>query len=246
MRTSIIQFANVTKTFRMDPDRITTLKQVLLNLASFKKQPPNLWTILDDVSFEISKGEFVGIMGRNGAGKSTILKLICGIYQPNLGKIKVEHQIAPLIELGAGFVGDLNGTENIYLNASILGYSHATANTLIDKIIAFSELGEHIHKPVKNYSSGMVVRLAFSIAAHVSAPILIFDEVLAVGDIAFQQKCLARIRELHKEGRTVILVTHDPGAVRDFCDRCIVIDNARKVFDGSAQEGAETYTKLFS
>lgn len=242
-----ISFENVSKTFLWDPDRITTLKSLLIRWSSGNVvDSSSRWTVLDKVCFSIQQGEFVGIMGRNGVGKSTILKLISGIYRPDSGKVIVNGSVASLIELGAGFVGDLNGIDNIYLNSSILGYSRRDTAALVDRIVEFSELGEHINKPVKNYSSGMIVRLGFSIAAYVSAPILLFDEVLAVGDVAFQAKCMKRIKELHQEGRTVILVTHDPNSVREHCGRCIVLEGGKVAFDGLGSEGADRYTELLT
>lgn len=201
---------------------------------------------LRDVSFQIGKGEFVGIMGRNGAGKSTLLKLISGIYTPTSGLLRVDQQIAPLIELGAGFHGELTGYENIFLNASILGYGRAAALEAVDSIIGFSELGDKIHMPVKNYSSGMLVRLGFSVATHFPAPILLIDEILAVGDVGFQKKCFAKIEELHKLGRTLVLITHDADVVDKYCDRCIVIEKQEKIFDGAVAEGTKIYRNLFN
>lgn len=240
-----IQVEKVSKRFRWRTERPNSLKTVLvdamrgkLRFGSRQELP-----VLNEVSFEIKKGEFVGIMGRNGAGKSTLLKLISGIYTPTSGKITVHEPIAPLIELGAGFHGDLSGWENIFLNAAILGFGRKATSEAIPKILEFAELGELIHMPIKNYSSGMMVRLGFSIASHLAAPIILIDEVLAVGDAGFQAKCLRKIHELHKEGRTIILITHMPHDVRTHCTRCIVIDRHVKVYDGPAAEGVDIYMK---
>ena len=238
-----ISVSHLSKTFSFLTDRPNSIKSLLVNIAKGKISfgPRNSFQVLDDVSFDIYPGEFVGIMGKNGAGKSTLLKLISGIYTPTSGSITTNGAIAPLIELGAGFHPELTGLENIFLNASILGFGKAEAESKLESIIDFSELAEHIHRPIKNYSSGMLVRLGFSIATHLTSPILLVDEVLAVGDLSFQRKCIKKIEELHKSGRTIILITHDPNAVRNHCQRCIVIDHKRKVFDGPAKDGVAVY-----
>lgn len=242
----MIQVKNVSKKFRFWNERPDSIKTMLVNLLRGKTKLGHrvYFEALKEVDFEIGKGEFVGIMGRNGAGKSTLLKLISGIYTPSLGTVKVNAQLAPLIELGAGFHPELSGYENIFLNAAILGYGRKVTLDAVPKILEFSELGEHIWMPVKHYSSGMLVRLGFSVATQLTAPIILVDEVLAVGDAGFQKKCLDRIHELHREGRTIILVTHDPNAVKTHCNRCIVIDQHRKVFDGPAAQGVDLYMKL--
>lgn len=239
----MIEFRNVVKQFEYYSDRPTSLKTVLVQTlrGKFDFGERNRFTVLDDVSFKIQPGEFVGVMGRNGAGKSTILKLMCGIYKPTSGNISVDGTIAPLIELGAGFHPDLSGYENIFLNSAILGFGKRVTEGAIQSIIDFSELKEKIYMPVKNYSSGMLVRLGFSVAVHLDAPVLLVDEVLAVGDVGFQEKCLARIRELHQSGRTIMLVTHSPESVKRHCSRCIVIDHQKKIYDGPTDQGAERY-----
>jgi ABC-type polysaccharide/polyol phosphate transport system ATPase subunit len=243
----IIELKNVTKSFVAWEDRPNSLKKILAQathgrILTGKRHP---YQVLSDVSFKIFPGEFVGIMGRNGAGKSTIMKMIAGIYTPNSGTIEINGKVAPLLELGAGFADELSGLDNIYLNASILGYSRRRVEEVLRSIVEFSELGEHLHAPVRKYSSGMLVRLGFSIAAHLDAPILLFDEILAVGDAGFQKKCLAKIEELHNAGRSIILITHSPDAVRRFCSRCIVLNNHKVTFDGPANEGAAIYDSLF-
>ncbi len=242
----VVEVRALSKRFEFWIDRPTSFKTVLVRMlqGKFESGQKREFQALSDIHFEIRQGEFVGIMGRNGAGKSTLMKLLAGIYQPTSGEIKTHAQIAPLIELGAGFHPDLSGYENIFLNASVLGFGKSATQAALPQILEFSELGEKIHMPIKNYSSGMLVRLGFSIATHLAAPILLIDEVLAVGDYAFQQKCLAKIRELHQSGRTIILITHDPSAVREHCSRCIVIDQSQKLFDGSASEGADLYLKI--
>ena len=237
---------HVTKNFRYWSERPNSIKTVLVDLlrGRFHLGERVEFCALNDVSFEIRQGEFVGIMGKNGAGKSTLLKLITGIYTPTSGKITTHGQIAPLIELGAGFHAELSGYENVFLNAAVLGFGRKAALAALPAILDFAELGEKIYMPVKNYSSGMLVRLGFAIASHLDAPILLVDEVLAVGDAGFQEKCLKRIQTLHQEGRTVVLVTHSPGAVSNNCERCIVISNQKKVYDGPAKAGVDVYLSL--
>lgn len=241
-----IQIEQLTKNFKHWAQRPTSIKTMLIEAlkGKFHFGVKHEFCVLKNITLEIKQGEFVGIMGANGAGKSTLLKLICGIYTPSSGKVKVHAPIAPLIELGAGFQGDLSGYENIFLNAAILGFGRKATLDALPNIIEFSELGEKIQMPIKNYSSGMLVRLGFSIAAHLTAPIILCDEVLAVGDAGFQAKCLRKITELHQEGRTIILITHTGEAVRNFCKRCIVISDQKVVFDGAAGEGVDTYLSL--
>ena len=242
----MIRLDQVTKNFSYwtEPPP-STLKRVLVDAVRgrfhFGKRVH--FSVLDDVSFDIREGDFVGIMGRNGAGKSTLLKLISGIYTPTSGTIEVKAPIAPLIELGAGFHPDLSGYENIFLNAAILGFGRKVTLAAVPQILEFAELGDMIQMPVKNYSSGMLVRLGFSIATHLTAPIILLDEVLSVGDAGFQAKTLNKIHSLHKEGKTIVLITHYPEAVKNNCSRCIVIDQHKKIFDGSAAEGADVYMR---
>ncbi|MBL7554349.1 MAG: ABC transporter ATP-binding protein [Bdellovibrionaceae bacterium] len=245
----VIDVKNVHKHFDININNPRNFKKALTDL--FKKKVDQTQfhrriVVFDGVSFQIRRGEFVGIMGRNGVGKSTILKMISGIYKPSIGEITTKGRIAPLLELGAGFSDDLSGYENIFLNAAILGFSKKEAEHNIQQIMAFSELGDHIYLPVRTYSSGMLVRLGFAIAVHLDSEILLFDEALSVGDAGFQAKCIRKIRELHKErNRTIILVTHAPGTVQEFADRCILFDHGKLVFDGSADEGAKAYNSLF-
>lgn len=243
----IIKVSGLTKKFKFGAGRPNSVKSLLVSLAqgkiSFGGNSKD-FTALNDISFEILPGEFVGIMGRNGAGKSTLLKIISGIYQPTTGSVAITGGIAPLIELGAGFNPELSGYENIFLNSAVLGFGRKATNTSLQAILDFAELGEHIYAPVRNYSSGMLVRLGFSIATHLEAPILLVDEILAVGDLGFQEKCIGKIRELHEKGRTIVLITHSPESVESHCSRCIVIDNHQKVYDGPAKEGVRVYSGL--
>ncbi len=247
MTENAIIVSNVSKSFTYSENRTSSIKTFLIKLITFnfKKAPQIKKTVLRNLTFNIQKGDFVGIMGRNGAGKSTFLKILSNIYKPNSGSFLTVGKVVPLLELGAGFAPDLSGYENIFLNASILGFSKREIEAKIKSIVDFSELEEHIYRPVKNYSSGMLVRLAFSIASHVEADILLFDEILAVGDVGFQKKCLEKINILSKLNKTIILVTHSPESVKQFCNRCIVFNDSGVIFDGDAAEGSRYYTELF-
>tara|TARA_B110001454_G_scaffold219057_1_gene249611 strand:- start:50516 stop:51262 length:747 start_codon:yes stop_codon:yes gene_type:complete len=242
-----IQLINVSKSFKYWENKPNSIKTILNKLSKlqFEKSKYRQIDVLEGVNLTINPGEFVGIMGRNGVGKSTLLKIITGIYSPTSGEVKINGKIAPLLELGAGFSEELSGYENVFLNAAILGFSRKKMMDDVDRIIEFSELGEKIHMPVRNYSSGMLVRLGFAIAAHLDASILLFDEILAVGDMGFQRKCLAKIDELYHAGKSIILVTHSPEQVERFCKRCIVFENKKVIFDGPAREGTQVYLNEF-
>lgn len=243
----VIKVENVSKSFAKWTDNPTSIKSILTNVLklNFSFGKKSTYEVVKNLSFTIHKSDFVGIMGRNGVGKSTLLKMLSGIYSPTAGSISIKGKMVPLLELGAGFAPDLSGYENIFLNASILGFKKYEIESKVQAIIAFSELGDQLYKPVKNYSSGMLVRLGFAIASHVDADVLFFDEILAVGDAGFQKKCLAKINELHSQHKTIILVTHDPGQVAAFCNRCIVIDDKGILFEGDALQGANVYKNLF-
>lgn len=196
---------------------------------------------LRDVSFDIRKGETVGIIGRNGSGKSTLLQLIAGTLTPTVGNVHVNGRVAALLELGAGFNPEFSGRENIYLNAAILGMSRDEIEAHIQDIIEFADIGDFIDQPVKTYSSGMYVRVAFAVAINVNPDVLIVDEALSVGDIAFQQKCLYRIREMQEKGVTILLVTHSNNILLEFCDRGIFLKNGQMLFDGAAKDAVRAY-----
>ena len=197
---------------------------------------------LDDINFEVRKGEAVGIIGHNGAGKSTLLKLLSRVTAPTTGRISINGRIASMLEVGTGFHPELTGRENIYMNGAILGMTRAEIDMKIDQIIAFSEVEKFIDTPVKRYSSGMYVKLAFSVAAHLDSEIMIMDEVLAVGDMKFQQKCLGRMGDAaNSEGRTVLYVSHNMNTIRQLCRRCIVMDQGRVVFDGDTENAIALY-----
>ena len=198
---------------------------------------------LDDINLEVKKGEALGIIGHNGAGKSTLLKLLSRVTAPTTGKISYDGRITSMLEVGTGFHPELTGRENIYMNGAILGLTKAEINEKIEQIIDFSEVRQFIDTPVKRYSSGMYVKLAFSVAAHLDSEIMIMDEVLAVGDMAFQKKCLTKMREAaDKEGRTVLYVSHNMNTIRQLCDRVIVLEKGKIIFDGEVEEGIKLYS----
>lgn len=200
---------------------------------------------LKNVSFQVKKGEALGIIGHNGAGKSTLLKLLCRVTAPTEGSIGYNGRIASMLEVGTGFHPELTGRENVYMNGAILGMTRKEISEKMDEIVEFSEVGQFIDTPVKRYSSGMYVKLAFSVAAHLDADIMIMDEVLAVGDMKFQQKCLKKMREAaNEEGKTVLYVSHNMNTIRQLCDRCIVLNKGQVAFDGDVEEAIETYLGL--
>ena len=247
MKIPAVEVNHVSKTFEIWEGKPNSIKAILAELLRFKltfgKKIQK--TVLTDLSFKVFSGEFVGIMGRNGVGKSTFLKLLSNIYKPTTGTISTHGKIVPLLELGAGFSPDLSGYENIFLNASILGFSKLEIESKLERIIEFADLGENLYQPVKNFSSGMLVRLGFSVAAHVDADILLFDEILAVGDAGFQKKCLNKIQQLSEMNKTIILVTHSADQVVKFCNRCIVFDSNGLIFDGDPVVGVQKYGELF-
>ncbi|WP_127509279.1 ABC transporter ATP-binding protein [Paenibacillus humicus] len=228
----------VTKTFRIYKERASTLKERLIRKD---RNRFDLFLALDDVSLTINKGSTVGLMGRNGSGKSTLLKLLTGILYPDKGKVEMKGKVSSLLELGAGFHPDFTGRENIYMNASILGLSKREIKRKLNDIILFSELGKYIENPVKNYSSGMYMRLAFSIAIMVEPDILLIDEVLAVGDAAFQQKCMDQLIKLKTNGTTIVFVSHDLGAMEKLCDRVIWLNQGKVLADGKPKKTIDQY-----
>lgn len=229
---TIIKAENISICYKMSNDKIKSIKEYLVALLK-RKLHYEEFRALNNVSFEIEKGEIVGIIGNNGAGKSTLLKVISGILRPTEGSVTLGGNVVPMLELGSGFDFDLSGRENIFLNGAILGYSESFLKEKYDDIVAFSELGAFIDTPVRNYSSGMIMRLAFSIASQVVPDILIVDEILAVGDAAFQAKSYARMMELMGHGTTVLLVSHNIDQIKSLCDKVIWLEhgNVRAVGD---------------
>lgn len=234
-----IRVEGLSKTFRIPHEKHTTLKSAALNLLKHKTYTE--FCALNNVSLEIKKGEFFGIIGRNGSGKSTLLKILAGIYVPDSGKVKINGKLSPFLELGVGFNAELTGRENLFLGGSILGLTRKEIAEKFDKIVAFAELEEFIDMKLKNYSSGMQVRLAFSLAINAHAEILLMDEVLAVGDTNFQSKCLTEFNRYKEMGKTVILVSHDMATVQRYCDRAMLLRNGKIVKIGKADDVGNEY-----
>jgi homopolymeric O-antigen transport system ATP-binding protein len=234
-----IDVRNVSKRFRLAHGQYNTVKERIIH-GGRRKSTEDFWA-LSEVSMTVEAGQTVGILGRNGSGKSTLLKCICGVLQPTSGEVAVKGKLAGLLELGAGFQMDLTGRENIYLNGSLLGMSKSEVDRAFDAIVDFSELEEFIDGPVKFYSSGMTVRLGFAVAVNVDPDILVIDEVLAVGDERFQRKCIDRVRQFQKEGRTILLVTHAADTVRSICDRGVVLSHGHLVAEGEPGEATRIF-----
>ena len=235
-----LEVRNVSMEFRIASEKITSLKEMFIKGLKRQIEYKTL-RALDNVSFEVKKGEVFGIIGLNGAGKSTLLKIVSGILKPTSGKVIRRGTIAPLIELGAGFNGDLSGLENIYLNGLLLGYSKKFIEKKLDEIIAFSELEEFIQMPLKNYSSGMKARLGFSIATCVQPDLLIVDEVLSVGDIKFKEKCENRIKSMIENGTSVLFVSHSLGQVKKLCQRVLWLEKGRVRGIGEVEKIIENF-----
>lgn len=231
---------NVDKDFIIYGDKANTLKERIIRLGKGKKEVRH---ILKNINFKIKPGETVALIGVNGSGKSTLLKLITKIIYPTRGNIETYGKVCSLLELGAGFHPDFSGRENIYFNASIFGLSKQEINERLNDIIEFSELKDYIDSPVRTYSSGMYMRLAFSVAINVDADILLIDEILAVGDQRFQDKCMKKMLELKKNNKTMVFVSHSPGAVKALCDRSIWLDEGKIVLDGKTGKVLEEYIK---
>ncbi|RGD66401.1 MULTISPECIES: ABC transporter ATP-binding protein [Hungatella] len=241
----MLSINHVTMNFRMVNDKIDSLKEYIVKLLQ-GKLVYNKLTVLDDITFSVEKGEVIGIIGRNGAGKSTLLKIISGVLQPTSGQVETFGNIVPMLELGAGFDAELSGKENIYLNGAILGYSEQFLNEKFDEIVEFSELGNFIEMPIRNYSSGMMARLAFSIATVVNPEILIVDEILSVGDVGFQNKSRARMMELMGGGTTVLFVSHSLNQIREMCNRVVWLENHKIYLMGETQSVCDAYQKFWS
>ena len=242
MSKAIVEISKLTKSFKIPLEASSGVKQQLINILKGRKGY-RVFTPLKDISFTINEGDFFGIVGRNGSGKSTLLKTIAGIYTSNSGNVKVHGSLVPFIELGVGFNPELTGRENIFLNGALLGFSHEEMESMYRAIVEFAELEDFMEERLKNYSSGMQVRLAFSIAIRAHADILLLDEVLAVGDEAFQKKCYSYFDKLKREKRTVILVTHDMAAVERFCTKAVFIEDGHVKMIGRPYRIAAAYSR---
>src|SRR5664280_2380012 len=238
MKTMVVDVADVSKSFKIHYERHQSLKERLLHPRTGHSED---FSALSKISFTMEEGETVGIIGHNGSGKSTLLKCICGVLQPTSGEIRIRGSLAALLELGAGFQLELSGRDNVYLYGTMLGFSRKRIDQIFDDIVAFSEIEHFIDTPVKFYSSGMYVRLAFAVAVNVNPDILVIDEVLAVGDERFQAKCIDRIRRFQQEGRAILLVTHSADQIRAICDRAIVLNSGKMIADDTVQESLRIF-----
>ena len=237
----VVSVEHVTMEFKITKDKIDTLKEYVIRTLTRNKKEKEKVRVLDDITFKVHKGDKLGILGFNGAGKSTLLKILAGIYEPTSGNIQIKGKVAPLLELGAGFDKNYTGRNNIYLNGAFLSMDKDFLDKKFDEIVEFSELGEYIEYPVKNYSSGMRAKLGFSIATLVEPDILIVDEILSVGDIKFRKKSSQKIDEMMADGVTVLLVSHSIGQIRKICDKCIWIDNGKLIMQGDADDVCDAY-----
>lgn len=237
---TVIEIKNITKIYNLYNKPSDRLKEALFS----RKSRHTEFAALNDVSFDVCKGEILGIIGKNGSGKSTILKIITNVLTPTSGECIVKGKIAALLELGAGFNMEYTGIENIYLNGQMIGFSKEVMDKKLQDIIDFADIGEHIFQPVKTYSSGMFARLAFSVAISVDPDILIVDEALSVGDVFFQNKCYRRFEEFRDKGKTILFVTHDMGSVIRYCNRCVLLNAGKKVGEGKPQEMVDLYKRI--
>ena len=238
-----IEFQDVVQRFRRIRERPDTLREVFAKITRYKKKF-QVFEAVRHVSFKVSKGEMVGLIGRNGSGKSTILKIVAGVYTPSQGHVTVRGSIAPLIELGAGFHHELTGRENIFINGLLLGLTKRQIKEREERIIEFAELGDFIDSPVKQYSSGMYMRLGFSVATEVDPDILIIDEILGVGDAGFQQKCFDRIQRFRNLGNTILFVSHSTENVRSLCDRALLVHRGELILDGRPDDVIARYEQI--
>lgn len=236
-----IEISNITKVYKLYNKPVDRLKETF---SITKKVLHRDFMALKNVSFDVYEGEILGIIGKNGSGKSTILKIITSVLTPTSGTSKVNGKIAALLELGAGFNMEYTGIENIYLNGQMIGFTKEEMDEKLDDIVTFADIGEHIYQPVKTYSSGMFARLAFSVAISVDPDILIVDEALSVGDVFFQNKCYRKFEDFRNRGKTILFVTHDMGSVIKYCNRCVLLNAGEKVAEGNSQEMVDLYKKI--
>lgn len=241
---SLIEVSNVSKVFNLSAGRKLFRHQVADMFRPRREE--DYFHALKNVSFTVERGESVALIGANGAGKSTILGLVAGLAEPSKGTVKVDGPVAALLELGSGFHPDLTGKENVFVNASLLGYSEQKAKDSFESIVKFADIGDFINEPVRTYSSGMMIRLAFAVAVHVDPAVLIVDEVLAVGDARFQEKCHRHVAEMRKHKLTMLCVSHSPATINVFCDRAIWLDRGEIVMDGKAASVTEAYARYMN
>lgn len=239
----MIEVKNVSIDYKMMKDKVKSAKEYIVQLLQGKIQYEE-FRALNNVSFDVKRGEVMGIIGKNGAGKSTLLKVISGILKPTEGSVALQGNVVPMLELGSGFDFDLSGRENVFLNGAVLGYNEKFLKDKFDEILEFSELKDFIDIPIRNYSSGMVMRLAFSVASQINPEILIVDEILAVGDSAFQEKSKAKMLELMSGGTTVLFTSHSIGQIKEMCDRVIWLDHGNVIDIGDPNEVCDKYTKF--
>lgn len=245
MADTIIEVKNLSKSFDIPHEQTNTIKGNFVN--PFKRRGiKEVFNAISDVSFDIKKGEVLGVLGRNGGGKSTLLKILAGIYTPTEGEVNVHGRVVPFLELGVGFNPELTGRENVFLNGTILGMTREYLEENFDSIVEFAEVGDFIDLQVKNYSSGMLVRLAFSIAVKADADVYLLDEILGVGDIAFQRKSLKLFNDLKKQGKTIVYVSHNVSSIENFCDKAILLEKSKLIAFGKASEVTSVYQKLMS
>jgi len=240
-----IRVENISKDFLLPHEKVNSVKGLFTGITKVSNRKKEKQHALKNISFEINRGEFFGIVGRNGSGKSTLLKILANIYQPTSGKVYTKGKLVPFIELGVGFNPELSGRENVYLNGAMLGFSEKEVDAMYNSIVEFAELKRFMDQKLKNYSSGMQVRLAFSMAIRAQADILLIDEVLAVGDADFQRKCYDYFKKLKKDKKTVVFVSHDMAAVKEFCDKAILIENGTLISSGDSRMVADAYSNLF-
>ena len=238
-----IDVADVTKVYRLYEKPIDRLKE---SMSISHKNYHRDFYALNQLSFRVRKGETVGIIGTNGSGKSTILKIITGVLTPTTGEVKVDGKISALLELGAGFNMDYTGIENIYMNGTMMGYTKKEMDAKLQDILEFAEIGDFVYQPVKTYSSGMFVRLAFALAINVDPEILIVDEALSVGDVFFQSKCYRRMEEIRQKGTTILMVTHDMGSIIKYCDRVVLLNKGEFIAEGLAGRVVDMYKKILA
>ena len=247
MAETLILAERVSKRFLLHHNYAPTLKARAIGFVDRRQRATaeDFWA-LRDVDLRVARGESVGLVGRNGSGKSTLLKLIAGIYRPTSGRLRVRRdaRIGTMIELGVGFHPELSGRENVYLNASVYGLDRAEVDRIYDAVVDYAELAQFVDEPIKNYSSGMLVRLAVAVAAHLDPEVLLLDEIFAVGDAPFQEKCRRTMQEFLERGRTILFVSHSAKSVREMCGRVCVLDHGAKVFDGDTAEGLAVYDTL--